>query len=540
MSSTFWKSVFISPVVLGVTLLFATGVMAAPKNSEIQSSVSNTGSARDLILNKASGARSVTVAAGEKTTPATQQTTDSTEVADIIKPGDWQYTALQGLATKYSCNANLNNQPVSQIEFARGLNTCLNRVETVLAQQPTIQPAPSSAVSQEDLEVLKRLTQEFRAQLTEIDGKLVAADKKIAQAQATQFSTTTKLKGEAVFNVAGLLSGGDSTNAIFGDRVRLLFESSFTGKDRLWTRLATGNQASLNGTFRNPNSTGAQVIDTNGNNSVGIDWLAYQFPVGNTNVYVAAYNGLQVDYAPSFAPYFDDFTGASGAIGSFAESSPIYKIGGGTGVGATIPVADTGLASVSVGYFAFDANRTATDRGLFGTDNSLLGQLNFKLTPQLEAGVTYVNSSHSGVNLFGGAGVTVGTTLANTSVGRTSANSYGLALAYKASDKLSFNGFAMKTDANKGGTIGKHDIWSYGGGIAFPDVDGKGSLAGIFVGAEPYVGGAGNTPFHIEGFYKYKLSENLSITPGIIYLTATDEINRNSAVVGVVRTTFTF
>ncbi len=533
MSSTFWKSVFISPVVLSITLLFATGVMAAPKSSDLDRSATVTGTARDLILNKASGAQPVTLAAGEPTPSVTTPTTQNPEVAgEIVKPGDWQYTALQNVATKYGCNANLNNQPVSQIEFARGLNNCLGRVEPMLAQQPT-------AITAGDLEIIKRLTQEFRAQLTEIDGRLVNADKRVAQAQSSQFSTTTKLKGEAVFNVAGVLSGGDRTNLIFGDRVRLLFESSFSGKDRLWTRLATGNQASLNQTFKNPNSTGAQVIDTNGSNSVSVDWLAYQFPVGNSNVYVAAYNGLQADYAPTFAPYFDDFTGASGTIGSFAESSPIYKIGGGTGAGATIPISDTGLASVSVGYFAFDANKNGTNQGIFGSDNSLLGQLNFKLTPQLEAGLTYINSSHSAVPLFGGAGVTVGTSLANASVGRTSANSYGLALSYKATDKVSFSGFAMKTDANKG-ALGKQDIWSYGGGLAFPDVDGKGSLAGIFVGAEPYVGGAGSTPFHIEGFYKYKLSDNLSITPGVIYLTATDEVNKNSAVIGVVRTTFTF
>jgi hypothetical protein len=36
------------------------------------------------------------------------------------------------------------------------------------------------------------------------------------------------------------------------------------------------------------------------------------------------------------------------------------------------------------------------------------------------------------------------------------------------------------------------------------------------------------------------LSDNLSITPGIIYLTAPNQTSGNSAVIGVVRTTFTF
>lgn len=528
MSSAFWKSVLISPVVLGISLLLSTGVMAAPKAA--------TGNANDLILNKASGATPVSIAATE---PA--ESSDEV-VSEVVKPTDSSYQALQGIATKYGCDPNFNNKPVSQIEFARGLNVCLTKIEPILAQQPSAAPA----VTRQDLEVIQRLTQEYRAQLAEIDGRLVNTDKKVAQLQANQFSTTTKLKGEAVFNVASVISGGNNSNIIFADRVRLLFQSSFTGKDILWTRLATGNQPSLGPTFRSPSTTGGQVVETGLANNVGLDWLAYQFPVANTNVYVAAFNGLQVDYAPSYGSNFDDFTGASGAISAFAESSPIYKIGGGTGVGTNIPIAETGLTSVSLGYFAFGANNPANNPpvtgGLFGTDNSLFGQLNFKLSSQLEGGLTYINSSHNG-SIFNGTGVIVGTPLANNLAltspgGRTTADSFGVALAYKASDKLAFNGFAMTTNARRGGVT--DNIWSYGAGVSFPDIDGRGSLAGIFVGAEPYVGGIGNTPLHFEGFYKYKLSDNLSITPGLIYLTAPDQVTNNSALIGVVRTTFLF
>jgi Carbohydrate-selective porin, OprB family len=555
MSSAFWKSVLISPVVLGIVMSLSTRTMATPKSDGTDAAaVTSTSS---LILNKVSSTKPVSIAAGE-TAPAAKpvETSDEEEVAtDVVKPGEWQYTALQGIATKYGCNANLNNQPVSQIEFARGLSTCLNKVEPILAQQPTGAPSSvPSGVTKEDLEVLKRLTQEYRAQLTEIDGRLVNTDKKVAQLQANQFSTTTKLKGEAVFNITGALSGGNGSNVVLGDRVRLLFQSSFTGKDILWTRLATGNQSSIGATLTNPTTTGGQVVETGLSNNVGLDWLAYQFPVGNTNVYVAAFNALQVDYAPSYGSNFDDFSGASGALSAFAESSPIYKIGGGSGVGATIPIADTGLASVSLGYFAFGANSPAntptTTGGLFGTDNSLFGQLNFKLSPQLEGGVTYVNSSHNG-SIFNGTGVIVGTPLANNLAipgsafangtspgGRTTANSFGLEFAYKASEKLAFNGFAMTTNASRGGRT--DNIWSYGAGLSFPDIDGKGSLAGLFVGAEPYVGGVGSTPLHFEGFYKYKFSDNISITPGLIYLTSPDQINNSSALIGVVRTTFTF
>ncbi len=533
MSSAFWKSVLISPVALGISLLLASGLMAAP------------------IRDNPHRIAPLKVAAGEAAP------TNTAEATDAVKPGDWQYTALQGVAAKYGCGSNLTNQPVSQLEFARVLNTCLAKVEPLLAQQsPSTQPGTQPpAVTAADLEVIKRLTQEYRAQLTEIDVRLTGADKKIAQAQANQFSTTTKLKGEVIFNLAGTTSGANSNNTVLGDRVRLLFETSFNGQDRLWTRLATGNQPGVNSNLKNgPTAEGGQVSEgipfTNSNN-VGVDWLAYQFPVSNTNVYVAAFNGIHVDYAPSYGSNFDDFTGGNGALSNFAESSPIYKIGGGSGIGTSLPIADTGLKSVTLGYFAgaTSANKPVAGQGLFNGDYALLGQLNFKLSDKLDAGLTYVNSYHTGANAIygfgGGPGGLTGTLgsattpLANFNAAGTTANSYGAEFAFKASDTLAFNGFVMNTNANKA-AIGKQDLWSYGAGVSVPNIDGKGGLAGLLVGAEPYVGGVGSVPYHIEGFYKYKFSDNLSITPGLIYLTAPNQVNSNGALIGVIRSTFTF
>ena len=552
MSSIFWRSISISPIFLGIFLSLITDVMAAPKGSVTNKPAAITGTANDLILNKASGVKSVQIAAGEPSTSATESTTENELATDPVQPSDWRYTALKGVAAKYGCNSNLNNQPVSQLDFARTLNTCLVKIEPMLAQQPSTSPSlPSTAptrVTAADLEVIKRLTQEFRAQLTEVDGRVTSADKKITQLQASQFSTTTKLKGEAIFNITGALSGSNSNNLVLGDRVRLLFETSFNGKDRLWTRLATGNQPGANSTLTNnvpgfPNTAeGGQVSESNGNNSVGVDWLAYQFPVGSTNVYTPAFGGLHVDYAPSYSPNFEDFTGGNGALSNFAESSPIYKIGGGAGIGTNIPISENGLKSVTVGYLSGSANSPTAGQGLFGGDNALLGQLNFKLGDKLEAGLTYVSSYHTGtkpIYAFGGGGGLTGTSAANINVSGTKANSYGAEVSYKASDTLSLNGFALNTKANKD-TLGNQDIWSYGAGISLPNVDGKGSLIGLLIGAEPYVGGLGSTPLHFEGFYKYKVSDNLSVTPGLIYLTSPNQISGNNALIGVVRTTFTF
>jgi carbohydrate-selective porin OprB len=45
----------------------------------------------------------------------------------------------------------------------------------------------------------------------------------------------------------------------------------------------------------------------------------------------------------------------------------------------------------------------------------------------------------------------------------------------------------------------------------------------------------------VEGFYKYQLTENISITPGVVYLTSGNQDEDNEdAIIGTLRTTFTF
>jgi carbohydrate-selective porin OprB len=84
--------------------------------------------------------------------------------------------------------------------------------------------------------------------------------------------------------------------------------------------------------------------------------------------------------------------------------------------------------------------------------------------------------------------------------------------------------------------------------MAFPDLGKKGNLGGIVVGAEPYLGnldGVGkidnDTSLHIEGFYKHQLTDNIAVTPGVIWITAPNQNKENEDIVtGVVRMTFTF
>jgi hypothetical protein len=113
---------------------------------------------------------------------------------------------------------------------------------------------------------------------------------------------------------------------------------------------------------------------------------------------------------------------------------------------------------------------------------------------------------------------------------------------------------ATRTLSTLDGTIDRGDlsIWNWAVTLALPDLGKEGSVAGIIVGMEPKVTSVSNslkdeigedkdTSLHIEGFYQFQVSDNIAITPGIIWLTAPDHnADNDDIVIGTIRTTFTF
>ncbi|MCZ2202427.1 MAG: carbohydrate porin, partial [Cylindrospermopsis raciborskii PAMP2012] len=50
-----------------------------------------------------------------------------------------------------------------------------------------------------------------------------------------------------------------------------------------------------------------------------------------------------------------------------------------------------------------------------------------------------------------------------------------------------------------------------------------------------------DTSYHLEGFYQFKVNDNITITPGLIWLTAPNHNKQNdSVIIGALRTTFSF
>ncbi|WP_019508313.1 iron uptake porin [Pleurocapsa sp. PCC 7319] len=487
------------------------------------------------------------------------QVTNVNQLRDV-SPTDWAYEALRSLVDRYGCIAGFPNQTyrgsqaLTRYEFAAGLNSCLNQIERLIAS--------SEAVSAEDLETINRLTQEFEAELATLGGRVDELESRTAILEDNQFSTTTKLEAEAVFGISSEFNNTDFNEVVFQDRVRLAFVSSFTGEDALYTRLDASN-AIFNTEDDDGNFTGFQTTNANevgvpletgaltyqtapNDNNLEIGWLAYYFPLGDKiDVYLPAAFPLWQDFVPTLSPYLDSFTGATGSLSSFAESSPIYKIGLASGGGVGLNFSPLEFVTVSAGFFGGDSFNPVEneDGGLFNEEFSVLGQVTVSLLDdRLQVAGTYVRGQ------FGADDNTiydlgVGTADARQPFGddiKVESNSFGVEAAFQLNDRFALNAFGMYTDAQEDDGDGEADIWSYGAGLSLPDFGKEGNLAAIFAGVEPYADDQSN-PIHLEGLYKYQFNDNVSITPGVIYI-----INPNGndddddALLGVLRTTFTF
>jgi hypothetical protein len=451
--------------------------------------------------------------------------------------------------------------------------------EPVPEPAPVAPPAPvEPQVSQQDLDQIKQLVQSFSTELQGVDARVQALDTKLAELKAKSFSTTTKLAGEAIFAITGL-AGGPSTatrNTIFSDRVRLNFRSSFTGKDLLLVRLQSRNSTSFAGAAAtSPARTNMTRLGFEGNdeNATTLHRLQYQLPLADTTkVFVEAVGSEFNDNYYTFNP--EHQAGGTGAVTRFGRFNPVYRLSNeGAGIGvdhkfspgvglvlsyavprvATPGVGGTSPESVNNPSSLSNANNPSNGNGLFGGSNVLFSQLTLKPSEDVSLGLIYARSYHSTGTGVSGAN---GSNIANNPFGSsaatlvpTTANHYSLAGSVNLSKDLILSAWGGLTQARRENAGGSADIWNYAATLAAKDFGSKGSTLGFVVGMQPKVtnnsGVAANvdpaTSLHLETFYKYKVSDNLYITPGLLMLTNPEHNAANpTEYLGTIRTTFIF
>jgi hypothetical protein len=532
-----------------------------------------------------------------------EQVTSVTQLSDV-RPTDWAFEALRSLVERYGCIAGYpdgtfrGNRAMTRYEFAAGLNACLQQIERLIAGN-------SNVVTKKDLETLQRLLDEFKTELATLGSRVDKLEGRVDVLENHQFSVTTKLRGEAIFSVVGATGGdpasGRDANIILVDRVRLNLNTSFTGKDLLITGLQANNfgggvtgAGSVQGTLFpnsaflsegmtklsfepqfprfNPQSIAPGFVDTRAANAVELYKLLYIFPSGIKNLTLFAGTAAEAsDAFPAILPFSSE---GQGAISRFATLNPVVRVSGGT--------SQQGLASAA--GFIWTPSPKFDLRALYGSVNAALpsagalnvlgsgvfngsyvaaAQLTVKPADSIDVGINYAHSYHA-LDILG-LGLSTSSATALNIPGRTDnltgllntpveVNSVGATASWRFAPKIALSGYGAYffVDA-KAGPTASSNFSSWMVALSFQDLLKEGNTAGLIFGQPLYrvsAGGAATlaesgvnraTPYHLEAFYSFKVSDNINITPGAFVLFNPEGNSKNdTTLVGVLRTTFTF
>jgi len=438
-----------------------------------------------------------------------EQVTSISQFSDV-KPTDWAYQALSNLIERYGCVAGYPDgtykgaRAMTRFEAAALLNACLDRVTEVTDE-------------------LKKLMAEFEKELAILKGRVDGLEAKVGELEANQFSTTTKLKGIATMVLGGAtnganaannpnfgLNGNDASEVTFNYDVRLILDTSFTGKDLLRTRLRSGNFA--NSIFGNGNTTLETAFQEdsaspNGTDTVGIDRLFYQFPIGESVTATFGAKVRQDDMLamwPSVYPadtILDLFT--------YAGAGGTYSLNLGAGAGLWYQKDGFSLSA------NFVSNEAAAEDSTLGVDEA------YTFTAQL---------GYAGNN-WGVALAYTYSDLSDTSF--LPVNAYlgngGLSAYWQPEESGWIPSISAGVGFGTSNLVAADDNYSWMVGLQWADLFMKGNALGMAIGTSGQFQTGGPTTRGIvtdngesnlayELWYKFQVTDNISVTPAFFWI----------------------
>ncbi|MBD2176738.1 carbohydrate porin [Pseudanabaena sp. FACHB-1998] len=508
-----------------------------------------------------------------------QNVTSVSQLSDV-KPTDWAFTALQSLVERYGCIAGYpdrtyrGNQATSRYEFAAGLNACLDKINEIISA------GLSDKVSKEDLATLSKLQEEYAVELATLRGRVDALDAKTAKLEAQQFSTTTKLFGQAIFGLQSRFANtgsltprngtkntpDDATNLTFGYNLQLSLVTQFDNRSVLLTGLQAGNATTASTSFINNNfltNTYTRLgyeLDTA--NAFQLSDLSYRFLVGDRLAVIVGAAGVSPSSVFRGPNRYE--SAGQGPLSAFAQRNPILNFPGQAGAGFDWQITDN--VSLQGVYAASLASNPQI--GLTGGPFTAGAQLSLTPTDTVDLALYYLNSYTTNASLNTG----VGDNLIGPIAGRFSTNAFGGTVAWRLSPRITIGGWAGYTasDAKDTGVGGSVSTFNWMTFLNFPDLFAEGNLGGIYVGQPPKItsstltqngvpafnipsaigltgvnagdfGGQPASTTHLELFYRMRLSDNISITPGLLFIFNPVQTSGSDTItVGAIRTTFTF
>lgn len=453
------------------------------------------------------------------------QVTSVSQLSDV-QPTDWAFQALQSLVERYGCIAGYpdgtfrGNRAMTRYEFAAGMNACLDRINELIAA------GLADKVSKEDLATVQRLQEEFQAELEALRGRTDALEAKTAELEAQQFSTTTKLNGQLVTGIFG----ASDNNWTVPYRVRLNFDASIRGNDRLRVRLQgrdvqgfTGNGVDGVDPIGFGFGTGANTDD-----EIRLDDMLYEFSAFNDKVdFLIGFNSIVGSDSFSFGTPFDALSDFSDAPDLTQDiGNPFGATGNGNAFAFGFNWQATDLISFAYGFTAFDSTNPTVGGGVF--NGAVANSIELAFTPieTLIIALQYTNYQS-------GEGIGPATD--------GDANAFGIGVTWEITPRVIFSGWyaGFDGDTETGGVTTDLDADDYLIGFAFPDLFLEGANAGISFGQAQSFSGFDDTTV-LDLYYSFPLTERITLTPGLYIVSDPTGPGSDSITVGGIRTTFSF
>merc|ERR1712205_209416 len=328
---------------------------------------------------------------------------------------------------------------------------------------------------------------------------------------------------------AAATSGGTSYNY----DLKLFLDTSFTGKDLLRTVLRSGN---FGQSAFGPNGyVGLSALEVafeepSGTNSVGVNRLWYQFPIGSS--FTATVGGVvrQDDMLavwPSAYPadtVLDFFT--------YAGAPATYNLGLGAGAGLSWESDDF---SISANYLSQNGSLSDPNEGGIATNGAgSNGTVQVAYAPEnWGIAAAYNYTSENGDTLYGGNG----TPLAVDAFSNGNNSSVGLSAWWSPEEAGWFPsisagwGYNSITNGEDTFVFRSATTQSWYVGLQWADAFLKGNTLGMAVGQPSFVTNVEyrndfdeNSNFVADGnyawewWYQFQVTDNISVTPAIYYL----------------------
>jgi Carbohydrate-selective porin, OprB family len=371
-----------------------------------------------------------------------------------------------------------------------------------------------------------------------------------SQTAPTPVKSPVSIDGEIVWGISsytGVIPTAKrvGSNTLTSDRFRLNIQTSLTGRDRLKIQFQSSSNTLLNSSLTGTNMTRSGYDSTKGRDA-NLSLLQYTFPLDRQTKLTIEVTGCGFsDNLANFNPLLA--SSGTGATSRFGRYNPIYRLSNdGTGITVDRQLSPELRVAISYSVPSLTAANPAPGNGILN-NGTIIGQLSYHPSPDLDLGVTYAHSAHpNGSGVMSGTGSTGANSPFNGE--STSANHYAFAGSYKLNPHVVISAWLGTTEARRevpGG--GSAKLSNYAVTLAFPQLGGAGNTLGLVIGVPPKLlarstGGEDRaTSLHLEAFYKLKLSDNLDLTPSLLVITNPDHNSNNSTIyVGSVRTTFRF